>query len=252
MRPLQFSLPRLDISVVKISPPLYNTAMATPKITIVGQLRYSETDGLKASFTIIYKKKNRMTGKVPEPRTVWLEAMPTAYNCPGIPPLKDNAQPGEKEEYFKRVHAEPSYREAASKFLELQRRDPQPWLAFWIYRDHVLQIQSNEPESLRDTERDVLLVKHYVLSRERRFDKIQREIEALENLEKLESVSREPIAESVRLFVWQRDKGQCVKCGSQERLEFDHIIPVVRGGSNTERNIQLLCEPCNRSKGANV
>jgi 5-methylcytosine-specific restriction endonuclease McrA len=101
-------------------------------------------------------------------------------------------------------------------------------------------------------ERIVLLVKHHVLRRERQFDKIQREVEALENLEKLDSVAREPIAESVRLFVWQRDKGQCVKCGSQERLEFDHIIPVVRGGSNTERNIQLLCELCNRSKGANV
>jgi len=58
--------------------------------------------------------------------------------------------------------------------------------------------------------------------------------------------------ESVRLFVWQRDKGQCAKCGSRERLEFDHIIPLAPGGSNTERNIQLLCEACNRSKGATI
>jgi len=41
-----------------------------------------------------------------------------------------------------------------------------------------------------------------------------------------------------------------VKCGRQERLEYDHIIPLVKGGSNTERNIQLLCESCNRSKGS--
>ena len=77
-------------------------------------------------------------------------------------------------------------------------------------------------------------------------------MEALENMEKLEGVSREPISESVRLFVWQRDKGQCVKCGSREKLEFDHIIPVTLGGGNTERNVQLLCEGCNRSKGATV
>ncbi len=71
-------------------------------------------------------------------------------------------------------------------------------------------------------------------------------------MEKLEDFAREPIPDSVRLFVWQRDQGCCVKCGSQERLEFDHIIPIVAGGSNTDRNIQLLCESCNRSKGATI
>jgi hypothetical protein len=63
---------------------------------------------------------------------------------------------------------------------------------------------------------------------------------------------RESIPDDVKLFVWQRDGGRCVKCGSQENLEFDHIIPVAKGGSNTARNIQLLCETCNRSKGANL
>ena len=43
-----------------------------------------------------------------------------------------------------------------------------------------------------------------------------------------------------------------VECGSKEQLEYDHIIPVSRGGGNTERNIQLLCETCNRSKGATI
>jgi hypothetical protein len=59
---------------------------------------------------------------------------------------------------------------------------------------------------------------------------------------------RESIGEEVRIFVWRRDEGRCVKCGKQERLEFDHIIPVSKGGSSTERNIQLLCESCNRKK----
>jgi len=37
-----------------------------------------------------------------------------------------------------------------------------------------------------------------------------------------------------------------------EKLEYDHIIPVSKGGSNTERNIQLLCEKCNRQKSATI
>jgi 5-methylcytosine-specific restriction endonuclease McrA len=35
-------------------------------------------------------------------------------------------------------------------------------------------------------------------------------------------------------------------------LEYDHIIAVANGGSNTVRNIELRCETCNRKKGAKV
>jgi len=59
---------------------------------------------------------------------------------------------------------------------------------------------------------------------------------------------RQGIPTPVRRAVWARDNGQCATCGSRERLEYDHIIPVSKGGSNTERNIELLCEECNRAK----
>lgn len=63
---------------------------------------------------------------------------------------------------------------------------------------------------------------------------------------------RERIPEKVRMEVWRRDGGKCVRCESREKLEYDHIIPVSLGGSNTARNIELLCEKCNRSKGASI
>ncbi len=60
------------------------------------------------------------------------------------------------------------------------------------------------------------------------------------------------IPEDVRRAVWRRDGGKCSKCGSREKLEYDHIIPVSKGGSNTGRNIELLCEACNREKSADI
>ncbi len=56
------------------------------------------------------------------------------------------------------------------------------------------------------------------------------------------------VPQRVRQEVWRRDRGRCASCSSRERLEYDHIIPVSRGGSNTARNVELLCERCNRAK----
>jgi hypothetical protein len=65
-------------------------------------------------------------------------------------------------------------------------------------------------------------------------------------------LKREPIPQDVLDKVWNRDGGKCVKCGSQEKIEFDHIIPFSKGGSNTYRNLQILCEKCNRGKSNNI
>lgn len=60
------------------------------------------------------------------------------------------------------------------------------------------------------------------------------------------------IPQQVRTVVWRRDGGRCTECGSRENLEYDHIIPVSKGGSNTPRNLRLLCQTCNRRKGATI
>ena len=67
-----------------------------------------------------------------------------------------------------------------------------------------------------------------------------------------ERQSRAAIPSEVRREVWRRDGGVCVKCGSRRNLEYDHIVPVSKGGSNTARNIELLCETCNRTKSAKI
>lgn len=70
--------------------------------------------------------------------------------------------------------------------------------------------------------------------------------------DKMRPVRREAIPRAVQREVWQRDGGRCVECGTREKLCFDHIIPFSRGGSNTIRNLQLLCERCNLSKGNRI
>lgn len=102
------------------------------------------------------------------------------------------------------------------------------------------------------TDEIALHIRYWMLRRKRELQRIKRELEALDNLERVDSAQREMIPEAVRLFVWQRDGGTCVNCGSNQKLEFDHIIPVAEGGSNTERNVPLLCEPCNRGKSTRI
>jgi len=49
-----------------------------------------------------------------------------------------------------------------------------------------------------------------------------------------------------------RQKGRCAECGTplKKKYDVDHIKPIALGGSNDRRNLQLLCGPCNRAKGA--
>lgn len=64
--------------------------------------------------------------------------------------------------------------------------------------------------------------------------------------------TRENIPTNVKIAVWHRDKESCVNCLSVNDLEFDHIIPVSKGGANSINNIQLLCRSCNRAKSNKI
>ncbi len=119
-------------------------------------------------------------------------------------------------------------------------------MSFWLLEDEIYIANDNDV-----TLDDVVALLNVAANRR----KLQLEkAHTLQSMaSKLESKPlRQGIPQAVRMEVWQRDRGRCVECESQEKLEFDHVIPVSMGGSNTARNIQLLCELCNRVKGASL
>ncbi len=67
-----------------------------------------------------------------------------------------------------------------------------------------------------------------------------------------EQTTRSQIPESCSAAVWRRDRGVCVNCGTKHNLQFDHIIPLSRGGATSIKNLQLLCQSCNLSKGVRI
>lgn len=66
-------------------------------------------------------------------------------------------------------------------------------------------------------------------------------------------IKRKAISPMLRWKIMKRDKFKCVKCGKgvndTDCLQVDHIIPVTKGGSNEESNLQTLCWECNIGKG---
>lgn len=65
---------------------------------------------------------------------------------------------------------------------------------------------------------------------------------------------REAISKKLRFEIFKRDEFTCSYCGNTPPkvvLEVDHIIPVCKGGTNTEDNLTTSCFDCNRGKGGN-
>jgi 5-methylcytosine-specific restriction endonuclease McrA len=60
----------------------------------------------------------------------------------------------------------------------------------------------------------------------------------------------EAVPPRVRVRVWDRANGHCQNCtrkiAAGERWVADHILAIINGGANREKNLQLLCDWCDR------
>ncbi len=62
-------------------------------------------------------------------------------------------------------------------------------------------------------------------------------------------VKIEPVRYS---FVVQRDNSTCYMCQRilmPHQVQFDHIVPLSRGGEHSEKNLRVACAICNNRKG---
>ena len=126
----------------------------------------------------------------------------------------------------------------------LLARDEHGGRTLWWYRDGYWW----DDEGLSAEEIGLLLWDRE-RKRDARFDRL-RKISARE--EDLAATRRERIPDEVRAFVWERDEGRCVRCGAEDDLQFDHVIPVAKGGGVAADNIQILCGDCNRAKSDSI
>jgi hypothetical protein len=73
--------------------------------------------------------------------------------------------------------------------------------------------------------------------------------EDLDSPVRTDATPRRIIPTEVKLEVWKRDRGRCVKCGAKDELHFDHDVPFAKGGTSLMAdNIQLLCARHNIAK----
>jgi hypothetical protein len=63
---------------------------------------------------------------------------------------------------------------------------------------------------------------------------------------------RKIITSKLRMEVHKKLGFKCLKCGSEEDIHLDHIIPDSKGGETSLDNLQPLCRKCNISKGIKI
>lgn len=75
--------------------------------------------------------------------------------------------------------------------------------------------------------------------------------ESMTETEEERRIGRGRIPFGMMMRIVRRDDYRCQHCGEKLRddeVEFDHIIPVAKGGSSEEHNLRLTCYDCNHDK----
>ena len=125
-------------------------------------------------------------------------------------------------------------------------------------RKYARMYREANPEKLRDARR-----RYYEAKREKVTEASSKWQKA--NPEKKGEINRRrrarklgqlgTVTPGIKRELWERQKRRCAGPGCGKRIEFadarlDHYIAVAKGGLYDDANFQVLCAPCNGSKGA--
>ena len=95
-----------------------------------------------------------------------------------------------------------------------------------------MKSNQNKPISLRRIQQ--ILTKYYP----------EFHIQTTHKKQNLTHTVRKEQAKLVKIII--TDNSVCGKCGSKEDLEIHHLMPVIFGGGNDERNLIILCKNCHQ------
>ena len=119
----------------------------------------------------------------------------------------------------------------------------------WLFRDALYV--TDRPPRPPEFEEVSLRIKARHFQDDLALKRLREQVATFEAIGHLNSIEpdRHSIPDDVKLVVWSRDGGACVRCHATGNLHFDQIIPLVGGGGVHAENIQLLCCSCYLSKG---
>ena len=85
--------------------------------------------------------------------------------------------------------------------------------------------------------------------KERHHERVVRESNRLARLRRRFRFSKSPELEPWRKWWREHAAKGCAVCGSTKRLNIDHIVPRIKGGTDDFDNLQILCKVHNGEKG---
>ena len=169
--------------------------------------------------------------------------MKTCYKCKVIKDFSEfrGVQPGKGCKNNLHSWCRECTRAARRKDYSENKEKYAAWNASWNarYPEERRQLEANRDKEKKRSSYRIWIINNPEAKRANDHNYRARKVNA-------EGKMTAEIIESVFVAYGRR----CLKCGSADNLQIDHVVPLMLGGSNLFNNLQPLCKSCNSAKRA--